>query len=71
MSSMLFDARNFSQHHGQIFLTSEDTPYGRGDLPGRQHSRRHLMKKRLKQVVIRSIKEDDADWRVPKSLGGS
>jgi hypothetical protein len=29
------------------------------------------MKKRLKQVVIRSIKEDDADWRVPKSLGGS
>jgi hypothetical protein len=53
------DGRDLRQHHREILLSLLDLTNGRGDLGRREDRGRHLVEKRLKDVMIASIDQND------------
>ena len=59
----VIEAAGLRQQHLHVGLPPQDPPNRRGDVGRRQRRGRHLIKQRLKQVVIVSIDDRDADGR--------
>jgi hypothetical protein len=61
---------DLSQDHGRVFLLPENRTDWKANLTGRQNRRRDLVEQRLKQVVIRTIDQENLCWCLAESLGG-
>ena len=55
------DVLDLGQQHADIFLLRLELANRRGDLGRRQHGGRDLIQKRLEDVVIAPVKEQDVD----------
>src|ERR1700688_599054 len=53
------DGRNFCEHHREIFLFLPELTKGRGDVGGCENCGRYLVEKRLKDVMIAPIDQND------------
>src|SRR5262249_345907 len=60
----------FSKKHGWVCLCPQNAADGRADLPGRKNRSRHLVEKRLKQVVIGAVNQNDTRRGALERLGG-
>jgi len=54
---------NFAQQHANVLPMAQDTTEGRGNFTWRERSRRHLIHKGLKEVIVAAIYEGDGDRR--------
>jgi hypothetical protein len=67
---LLVHADDLPEDHGRVLMFPENPADRRADLPGTEDRSRHLVKQRLKHVMIVPIDQDDARWRLPKRLRG-
>src|SRR4029077_20663959 len=67
----LVDAGDLAHNYHRIFLVPQYSTDWRTDLGRTQHRCRHLIKQRLKQVVICPIDQDITRRRVVESFGSS
>ena len=67
---VLVQTRDLSKNHRRIEVIPQDSADRRTNLAGRQHRRRHLVQKWLKQMMVRSINQEDLRGRVAKGFGG-
>src|SRR3984957_985347 len=66
---ILVHACDFSKNHGRILLVSQDSTDWGTNLAGSQHRRRHLIKQRLKQMMVCSIDQEDLSVSVMQGFG--
>jgi hypothetical protein len=64
----LIDAGDLAHDHGRVLLLSQNSPDWRTHLRRREYCGRYLIKKRLKNMMVRPINEDDFDRRFPKGF---
>jgi len=58
------EVRHLGQLDADVLAPPDDVADRRGDLPGRQHARRHLVQQRLEQMVVATIDQRDVDGSV-------
>ena len=68
--SILVDAGHLGHPHVDVFLAAEQRPNRRRDRAGLEHASCHLVQQRLEEVVVRLVKEGDADRDMLQPLGG-
>ena len=66
---ILVHSCDFTEDHRGVLLVSQNPANRRANLTGGQLRRRHLIKERLKEVVIRTVDQDNLCGRLPQSLG--
>src|SRR5215831_20345565 len=64
----LIDTRNLTHNYGCVLLFPQYSPNRRAHLPGSEHRCRHLIKQRLKQMMIRPINKNDLDGGLSKGF---
>src|SRR5437899_7204895 len=67
----LVHAGNLAHDHRCIFMSSQHFADWRTHLRRREHGGRYLVKKRLKNMMVRSVNENDFDRRLAKGFGRS
>src|SRR5262249_15002387 len=60
---------NFAQNHRGVSLLAQNGAYRRANLAGTEFRSCHLVKERLKQVMIGTVNQNDARGRVLQRLG--
>src|SRR5205807_10437437 len=68
---LLVHAGDLAHDHRCIFMSSQYFADWRTHLRRREYRGRYLIKKRLKNMMVRSIDENDFDRRFPKGFGRS
>src|SRR5260370_32185330 len=63
------DSRDLAKDHRSVLLPSKNSSDRRSDLTRCQDRCRHLIKQRLKQVMIGAVDQNDARWSISKRLG--
>ena len=63
------DGRNIGEHHREIFLFLPELTNGRGDVGGCEDCGRYLVEKRLKDVMIAPIDQNDLCIAVSQCSG--
>ena len=65
----LIDVCDFSKQHSYVLLVTKNFADWRRNLSRRQDRCRHLIEKRLKQMVIGAVDESNFGWRTLKRFG--
>ena len=60
------DGLHISQQHAHVRLAAQNPPDGRGNVTRRQPGRGHLVKERLKHVVVAPVDEGHPHWGPPQ-----
>src|SRR3984885_16034319 len=68
--SLFVHSGYFSHDYCHILMIAKNASYGCCNLARRQHCRCHLVKQRLKQVVVGAVDQDHLGGCFPESLGG-
>lgn len=61
---------NLAHHHMKVLLPSENDTQGRWELVRGERTGRDLMERRLEQMKIAPIDENDLDRHAPETAGG-
>src|SRR5260370_11639720 len=65
---LLIHARDFAHDHGRVFLFPQYSADRGTDLRGTERRACHLIKQRLKNVVIRTVDQNVLRWRLAQRL---
>src|SRR5260370_19476512 len=66
---LLIHARDFAHDHGRVFLFPQYSADRGTDLRGTERRGCHLIKQRLKNLLIRTVDQNVLRWRFAQSLG--
>src|SRR5947199_6131590 len=68
---LLVHAGDIAHNHHRVFVLPQNSADWRTHLGWREHRRRYLIEERLKNMMVRSVDENDFDRRFTKGFGRS